>query len=274
MSEEMRNAINQKIAELVESGVLKYNEDIKESGANVKKDKVHKSVSKATRPLTIEEFELLINTIESGFEYEETIVKYVDGAKETIILPVGEIKDAVFQKGALLETKKKKFRPNHTLSFILMLEGNLGMRIGDILALTPNSFIPTGNDTYKLNIIEQKTGKDRTFTVTSDTMNAVETHVKEHHLRGDDLLFNVKERAVQKQLKIVSSYLKLKNISTHSFRKFFAMRIYVENGYNIELTRQVLQHSNIAVTQKYLGITSHEVEQAIQNHNYWNINKN
>lgn len=274
MGEELRQMIDSRISELVQSGVLQYKENVEEKKVSEKKEKINKGVSQATRPLTVDEFELLITTIEEGFGYEETVVKYLDGTKEVIMLPIGEIQNKVFPEGAILETKKKKFRSNPTLSFILMLEGNLGMRIGDILALTPSSFVPMGDGNYKLNVIEQKTGKSRTFTVTSDTIDAVEKHARENRLRDTDLLFNIKERAVQKQLKIVSSYLKLKNISTHSFRKFFAMRIYVENGYNIELTRKALQHSNIAVTQKYLGITNEEVEQAIQNHNYWNINKN
>ena len=51
-------------------------------------------------------------------------------------------------------------RPNMQLATILVLEANLGCRIGDILNLTTDSIIQDGS-IYKLNITEQKTGKKR-----------------------------------------------------------------------------------------------------------------
>ena len=43
------------------------------------------------------------------------------------------------------------------------------------------------------------------------------------------------------------------------------MRIYVNSGNNIELTRKYLNHSSIAVTQKYLGVSDDEVNEVIKN---------
>jgi site-specific recombinase XerD len=73
-------------------------------------------------------------------------------------------------------------------------------------------------------------------------------------------------RAVQKQLKRAADYLGLSGISTHSFRKYFATSIYLENGYNIELVRTLLQHSSAAITQKYIGIGTKDMEDALQQH--------
>lgn len=55
-------------------------------------------------------------------------------------------------------------------------------------------------------------------------------------------------------------------ISTHSFRKFYATEIYNDNGYNIVLVQQLLQHSSAAVTQRYIGIQQQELEKAIEGH--------
>ena len=44
-----------------------------------------------------------------------------------------------------------------------MLEGNLGLRIGDIINLTLKSFRNNGTSIV-LDIVEEKTGKNRTFT--------------------------------------------------------------------------------------------------------------
>ena len=79
-------------------------------------------------------------------------------------------------------------------------------------------------------------------------------------------IFPITERAVQKQLKIVCDYLGYDNISTHSFRKMFASQIYQNNDYNIILVQQLLQHSTPAVTQKYIGISSKDIETALSNH--------
>ena len=42
--------------------------------------------------------------------------------------------------------------------------------------------------------------------------------------------------------------------------------IYKDNGYDIALVQQLLQHSSIAITQRYIGISSQMQEKALQNH--------
>ena len=79
-------------------------------------------------------------------------------------------------------------------------------------------------------------------------------------------LFDISDRAVQKQLKIVCDYLGYDNISTHSFRKFYATEIYKNNDCDIELVRHLLQHSSTAITQRYIGIQPPKIEQAISKH--------
>ena len=56
------------------------------------------------------------------------------------------------------------FRPNERAATALVLEGNLGLRISDILKLRPCDIVKDG-DRYRLEITEQKTGKRRVFTV-------------------------------------------------------------------------------------------------------------
>ena len=67
-------------------------------------------------------------------------------------------------------------------------------------------------------------------------------------------------------LQLVCDYLGYDNVSTHSFRKLFASSIYMNNGYNIELVRVLLQHSSIATTQRYIGLQRREIEEALQKH--------
>ena len=56
------------------------------------------------------------------------------------------------------------FRPNERVATALVLEGNLGIRISDIVNLRPCDIVRDG-DRYRLEIVEQKTGKHREFTV-------------------------------------------------------------------------------------------------------------
>ena len=63
---------------------------------------------------------------------------------------------------------------------------------------------------------------------------------------------------------MVCEYLMLEGVGSHSFRKSFATNMYVNNHYNIELVRVLLQHSSVTVTQRYIGIGSKELEDAIE----------
>ena len=87
-----------------------------------------------------------------------------------------------------------------------------------------------------------------------------------NHIKKDDLIFPISERAVQKQLAIVCDYLGYEGIGTHSFRKWYATEIYKKNGYDIALVQRLLQHSSAAVTQRYIGIEPQRIEAAIQGH--------
>lgn len=71
---------------------------------------------------------------------------------------------------------------------------------------------------------------------------------------------------VLKQLRKVCDYCEYEGISTHSFRKFFATQIYLNNGHDIMLVKRLLQYSSAATTERYIGISSKKVEEALQNH--------
>lgn len=85
-------------------------------------------------------------------------------------------------------------------------------------------------------------------------------------LRPRERLFGVTVRAIQGHLQLACEHLGLQGVGTHSFRKFFAVSIYTENDYNVELVRTLLQHSSVAVTQHYLSVEPKLVEDALQKH--------
>ena len=177
--------------------------------------------------------------------------------KRTVALTTQQYKE-------IIHTMKRGFtgcRPNERIATALMLEANLGLRISDIIRLRLSDIVRDG-ERYRLAITEQKTGKARTFTVPLALYQFVRCYCIDHGIPADTVIFPLTERAIQKQLKLVCDYLDIKGVGTHSFRKFYATEIYRNNGYNIALVQQLLQHSSAAVTQRYIGIQPREVEQA------------
>ena len=156
-------------------------------------------------------------------------------------------------------------RPNERIATALVLEGNLGIRISDILKLRLCDIVRDG-DRYRLAITEQKTGKQRVFTVPLVIQQYIENYCLRNGIGRTDLIFPITERAVQKQLAIVCDYLGYEGISTHSFRKWYATEIYKANGCDIALVQRLLQHSSAAVTQRYIGIEPERIEKAIEGH--------
>ena len=156
-------------------------------------------------------------------------------------------------------------RPNPRIATALVLEANLGLRIGDILRLRLADIVKDG-DRYRLAITEQKTGKARAFTVPLVLYDHIRLYCLDHGIPADAVIFPVTERAVQKQLRLVCDYLGYAGISTHSFRKFFASEIYRNSGYDIALVQRLLQHSNPGTTQRYIGIQPRQIESAIEGH--------
>lgn len=166
----------------------------------------------------------------------------------------------------IIDTMRAGFsgcRPNNRVATALVVEANLGLRISDILSLKLNDIVKDGQR-YRLDITEQKTGKKRTFTVLNEMYNYIKMYCLENNIKQHEVIFSITERAVQKHLKAVCEYLGYDGISTHSFRKFFATNVYVNNDFNIVIVQRLLQHSSPQVTQNYIGIEPKAIEEALQ----------
>lgn len=157
------------------------------------------------------------------------------------------------------------FRPNERVATALVLEGNLGLRISDIVKLRLCDIVNDGGR-YRLSIVEQKTGKQRVFTVPLVIQQYIENYCLRNRIGRTERIFSITAREVQKVLARVCDYLGYEGVSTHSFRKWYATEIYKNNGYDIALVQRLLQHSSAAVTQRYIGIEPERIEQAIEGH--------
>lgn len=151
-----------------------------------------------------------------------------------------------------------KHRPNNQIADILVLEANLGCRIGDIIKLRTDSFV-CDNNIWKLDIIEEKTDKKRTFIVPKPLKDFIDKIAA----GKEGKIFTVTEQAVWKQMRYITKELNLDKISTHSLRKYCAQKMYDQSGHDIELVCEYLQHSNASVTRAYLRRSDEKLEKAI-----------
>lgn len=152
------------------------------------------------------------------------------------------------------------FRPNPQIALALQLQASLGLRIGDVLNLRVSNF-----RNGKLEIKEDKTDKLQYRDINGNVSGYVKDYAIENKLSQTDKLFSVGVRAVQKQLKIVADYLMLENVSTHSFRKMYATAVYEQNGNNLELVKELLNHTSIATTQRYIRVSQQAINKASAN---------
>lgn len=181
--------------------------------------------------------------------------------KKTNALTTEQYKEII----TTMKEGSSSFRPNERVATALVLEGNLGLRISDIVRLRLSDIVNDGGR-YRLAIVEQKTGKQRIFTVPLVIQQYIENYCLRNSIGRNEIIFPITTREVQKILARVCDYLGFEGISTHSFRKWYATEIYRNNGYDIALVQRLLQHSSAAVTQRYIGIEPQRIEKAIEGH--------
>lgn len=180
---------------------------------------------RAARPLEKDEFFQIIRLCQSGFKYQEG-------------------------------TSFKTFRPNKQLAMTLMLQANLGLRISDVLKLKPSTF---KND--KLEVIEKKTGKLQYRDINSNLKNIIYEYAMDNGVKSNESIIKLSRHGIHKQLRIITDYLGLTNISSHSFRKFYGVVVYEQTGGDIELLKELFNHSDVSTTQRYIRVTQKRINE-------------
>ena len=158
---------------------------------------------------------------------------------------------------------------------LLMASGcNLGLRISDLLCIRWKDLLSDGD----VVVIEQKTGKKRTLRVNpwlkeyalEAYQNLQITDENEYVFRspkaedGDHI---TRQRADQilKEIKVKYDIRSAKVFSTHSLRKTFGRRAWMNEckkgrgDQALVLLCDVFGHSSVAITKRYLGIRQEEI---------------
>lgn len=158
----------------------------------------------------------------------------------------------------------KKF----TLSLYIACSCFFGLRASDTLSLRWEDLL--GKD--ELQLIEKKTQKRREIRINQQLKKHIsDCYNKIKPANPNEFMFisqkgtiysiqriNVILKGLKKQYN-----LKIKNFSSHSLRKCFGREIFSRSGSNAELSlvrlSQLFNHSNPAITRRYLGIAKEEL---------------
>lgn len=158
----------------------------------------------------------------------------------------------------------KKF----TLSLYIACSCFFGLRASDTLSLRWEDLL--GKD--ELQLIEKKTQKRREIRINQQLKKHIsDCYNKIKPANMNEFMFisqkgtvysiqriNVILKGLKKQYN-----LKIKNCSTHSLRKCFGREVFNRSGSNAELSlvrlSQLFNHSNPAITRRYLGIAKEEL---------------
>jgi integrase len=156
----------------------------------------------------------------------------------------------------------------HRLSLLVALGTFFGLRISDILRLKWSNII----DKEEFTLIEGKTKKSRTIKINAQ----LQKHIRNCYesikpVTLDQPIFLSQKKTTYsiqrvnvllKEIKVCYN-LKIKNFSSHTFRKTFGRQVFEASGTNAELSivklSQLFNHSNPAVTRRYLGISQKEL---------------
>lgn len=158
---------------------------------------------------------------------------------------------------------------------------NFGLRCGDLTSLRIGDVItPEGKIVNTFEIIEEKTKKRRAMAMNASVLKALTLYLQDQY-NGEpvdrrDYLFTSNSnrkgrdgapltvRSIERLLKaIVNDELHIPvHASTHMLRKTFAYHFLMEapdRNRALELLSMQLNHSSIAYTLRYIGITQDEI---------------
>lgn len=166
-----------------------------------------------------------------------------------------------------IELMKTVLRQSNIRHYLLFVTGcNTGLRIGDILKLKVSDFVTGEKRTFRkyLMVKEQKTGKMRQIAINGTLQKAFKLYLSHYSPGNDEFLFTgrkshlapISSTQAYRILNEVAVVCKISiNFGTHTMRKTWGHWTYKSTGHNLGLVMDLLNHSNPAVTLRYIGIT-------------------
>ena len=157
---------------------------------------------------------------------------------------------------------------NYKISLLISFGSFWGFRISDILSLK-------WEQVYNLDeftVVEKKTKKNREIKINAQLKRHIsDCYQKIKPRTTDEFIFTSQKGSVYSIQRInvilkdlrTKYNLKIKNFSSHSLRKAFGREVFNRSAENAELAivklSQLYNHSNPAITRRYLGISQKEL---------------
>ncbi len=149
-----------------------------------------------------------------------------------------------------------------------------GFRISDILTITWEQL----RSSDQICITEKKTKKERCISINKKLQTIINfcdegqtgfCFVSARHHTGKAITV----QGANKMIKRVFDRYEVKtlNASSHTLRKTFAYNLYINGGKSEDaliFVSHILNHSNLSVTRRYLGITQKKIENLILSLNF------
>ena len=163
--------------------------------------------------------------------------------------PPGPIRWTILEKEVMDEIIFRTIKPRNRL--ILELMARSGMRIGEVLKLTPSDI-----EDRKLTLRTPKSGKEREIVfIPQKIADRLKEYITRKGIGSDQRIFPISYTAgrevVNKAGKVVGIHLKPHDLRRHAAT--YASR----SGVPIEIVSKViLRHANLSTTQRYLGTVS------------------
>ncbi len=167
------------------------------------------------------------------------------------------------------------YRQKNPRDFLLFVFGiNSGLRIGDILSLKLADVKDSqGRLRDFLTIKEQKTGKTRKVHFNKQIKEAINHYIKKTDIFDlDRCLFTNEKRKQNKPITRIRAYQLINEwcrkvgirykVGGHTLRKTFGYHLRMQ-GISIERISNLLNHQNIKVTFRYIGIDDDENKEVI-----------
>ncbi len=174
------------------------------------------------------------------------------------------------------QIKGNLYRQKNPRDFLLFVFGiNSGLRIGDLLSLKLGDVKDSRGDLKDdLDITEQKTGKTRRVFFNKQIKEAISYYLKKTDIFDLDRYLFTKEKSKRnKPITRVRAYQLINKwckdvglnckVGGHTLRKSFGYHLR-KQGIGIEQISSLLNHQNIKVTFRYIGINEDEDRKVIK----------
>ena len=152
---------------------------------------------------------------------------------------------------------------------------NSGIRVCDLLKLKVND-VKDCKINDRIVITESKTGKTNVIIINKIVYNSIRNYLDNHKVMYEDEYLFKSRKGVNYPLTTYAVTMYVKkwckeinltniNVGAHSLRKTHAYLMRKKFGVSWELICKRLNHSNPAITRRYIGVQDDEVEEMLKN---------